>query len=223
MLRTFVGKDPRGWDTRNYFCAAAYRATVHDSTGCTPNLLMLGRDVTMPADIMFGAAQVMADRACTVSYVERVLQTHWAAHVFVRTHVGRVARRQKHSYDRALKPRSFNVGDPVMVLDVPNANKKLGVPWAGPYSILKRVNDLLYGVAMGTTGRRFVHVDMLKPAPPPASSSDDDAPQPGTTHPPNRAVSDEVSDPPTPNPPLVSIRPQCQRRVPGWRQLDLLS
>ena len=60
---------------------------------------------------MFGAAQVMADRACTVSYVKRVLQTHWAAHVFVRTHVGRAARRQKRSYDRALKPRSFNVGD----------------------------------------------------------------------------------------------------------------
>ena len=61
MLRTFVNKDPRGWDTRIYLCAAAYRATVHDSTGCTPNLLMLGRDVTMPADIMFGAAQVTAD------------------------------------------------------------------------------------------------------------------------------------------------------------------
>ena len=223
MLRTFVGKDPRGWDTRIYFCAAAYRATVHDSTGCTPNLLMLGRDVTMPADIMFGAAQVMADRACTVSYVERVLQTHWAAHVFVRTHVGRAARRQKRSYDRALKPRSFNVGDSVMVLDVPNANKKLGVPWAGPYSVLERVNDLLYGVAMGTTGRRFVHVDMLKPAPPPASSSDDDAPQPGTAHPPNRDVPDEVSDSPPPNPPaLLSRRPQRQRRIPGWRQLDLL-
>ena len=224
MLRTFVGKDPRGWDTRIYFCAAAYRATVHDSTGCTPNLLMLGRDVTMPADIMFGAAQVMADRACTVSYVERVLKTHWAAHVFVRTHVGRAARRQKRSYDRALKPRSFNVGDSVMVLDVPNANKKLGVPWAGPYSVLERVNDLLYGVAMGTTGRRFVHVDMLKPAPPPASSSDDDAPQPGTAHPPNRDMPDEVSDSPPPNPPaLLSRRPQRQRRIPGWRQLDLLS
>ena len=201
MLRTFVGKDPRGWDTRIYFCAAAYRATVHDSTGCTPNLLMLGRDVTMPADIMFGAAQVMADRACTVSYVERVLQTHWAAHVFVRTHVGRAARRQKRSYDRALKPRSFNVRDSVMVLDVPNANKKLGVPWAGPYSILKRVNDLLYGVAMGTTGRRFVHVDMLKPASPPASSSEDDAPNPAQpTHPtgPCRTKS-PTRQPPTPH------------------------
>ena len=208
MLCTFVGKDPRGWDTRIYFCAAAYR-----------NLLILGRDVTMPADIMFGAAQVMADRACTVSYVERVLQTHWAAHVFVCTHVGRAARRQQRSYDRALKPHSFNVGDSVMVLDVPNANKKLGVPWAGPYSVLERVNDLLYGVAMGTTGRRS---SLPPPQPPVLTTMPPNPAQP--THPTGTCRMKPPTHPPPPNPPaLATRRSQRQRRVPGWRQLDLLS
>ena len=35
--------------------AAAYRATPQKSTGMTPNMLMLGREVRLRAEIMFGS------------------------------------------------------------------------------------------------------------------------------------------------------------------------
>ena len=232
MLRTFVKCTPTKWATNLPFCTAAYRASVHESTGCTPNLLMMGREVTTPADIMFGSVPRTDRSDCPVGYVEQVRQAHWAAHEFVRTHVGRAARRQKRAYDRSLKPRSFEVGDYVLVLDVPEANRKLGVPWAGPYRVIQKINDLLYKIAMGFTGRRTLHVDMIKPAPPPSSGTDDDVdPQPGPSSSGAEApvplddVSDQQLSPdPQPNSQLAGTgRPRRTNQLPGWRMLDLFS
>ena len=35
----------------------AYNSTEQASTGCTPNLLATGKELTMPVDIMFGSNQ----------------------------------------------------------------------------------------------------------------------------------------------------------------------
>ena len=53
MIKAYLKGEQNEWD-RNLGClAGAYRATVHDSTGMTPNLLMLGREVRLPSEIMY--------------------------------------------------------------------------------------------------------------------------------------------------------------------------
>ena len=53
MLRAYVGDHQRDWDTHLPYLMMAYRSAEHETTGCTPNVLMLGREVATPIDIMY--------------------------------------------------------------------------------------------------------------------------------------------------------------------------
>ena len=52
MLRAKVHDDQTDWDTHLTSCLMAYISSVHESTGETPNQLMLGREVEMPLDVI---------------------------------------------------------------------------------------------------------------------------------------------------------------------------
>jgi transposase InsO family protein len=48
MLSAFVN-----WDEHLPYISMAYRAAEHETTGNTPNCMMLGREVTIPLDIQY--------------------------------------------------------------------------------------------------------------------------------------------------------------------------
>jgi hypothetical protein len=52
-VRCFVFKIPGEWDECIPQIAGALRYCVNLSTGYTPNMLMLGREVSQPVDVMF--------------------------------------------------------------------------------------------------------------------------------------------------------------------------
>jgi len=54
MLGKVVNDSQRDWDPKLPFVLAAYRASVHNSTGYTPNKLFLGRENRMPLDLIMG-------------------------------------------------------------------------------------------------------------------------------------------------------------------------
>ena len=54
MLRQTVSPDQTDWDLLLPALCAAYRATRHESTGESPNMMMLGRELPMPAEVAFG-------------------------------------------------------------------------------------------------------------------------------------------------------------------------
>ena len=41
------------WDERLPYVMLAYRLSVNETTGYTPNMMMLGRDITVPLNIKF--------------------------------------------------------------------------------------------------------------------------------------------------------------------------
>ena len=49
----FVDKSEDNWDEHLSHLAGAIRSSVNRSTGFTPNKLMLGREVNLPADLVF--------------------------------------------------------------------------------------------------------------------------------------------------------------------------
>ena len=53
MLSNYVNDNHRDWDESIPFVMMAYRASQHESTGFTPNMLMLGRESTTPLDIVY--------------------------------------------------------------------------------------------------------------------------------------------------------------------------
>lgn len=52
-VRCFVSKSQDNWDDHLPQLAGAIRSSVNRNTGFTPNKLMLGREVTLPADLVF--------------------------------------------------------------------------------------------------------------------------------------------------------------------------
>jgi hypothetical protein len=53
MLSAFVNEHQNDWDEHLPYIAMAYRAAEHETTGNTPNYMMLGREVTTPLDIQY--------------------------------------------------------------------------------------------------------------------------------------------------------------------------
>ena len=54
MLTKFVSSDQRDWDQKLPLLMLAYRSSEHESTGYSPNKMMLGRETELPADLLYG-------------------------------------------------------------------------------------------------------------------------------------------------------------------------
>ena len=85
---------------------AAYRATVHDSTVYSPNVLMFGGDLCILIDLVWGGAGA-TEYAIPDEFVEAV---QWEAYALARSHQGRRAERNKqHNYDFRTHPIKLEV------------------------------------------------------------------------------------------------------------------
>ena len=164
MLSMFVDQNQQDWDDHLPYVMAAYRATQHKSTGVTPNLLMLNREIDCPIDLMVGPPPSYQQTECPIRYIEWVKSAMSGAFEFTHQQLGLAASRQKRDYNRGLKPREFKEGDWVWRWYPPTANQKLGLGWVGPYLIVKRLSYLTYRIQRSEDSRPLVvHVDHLKP------------------------------------------------------------
>ncbi|CAC5378745.1 unnamed protein product [Mytilus coruscus] len=110
MIRAYLKGEQTDWDINLGCLAAAYRATPHESTGLTPNLLMLGKEVRLPAELMFGSVFNGQNRIETYGeYVEILKERMLRAHSVVRKHLQAADKRQKDNYDAKL---SFQIYQP---------------------------------------------------------------------------------------------------------------
>ena len=57
MLRAVVSEFGSDWDDHLPYVLLAHRSTVRESVNFTPNILMFGREVRVPVDIMYGDRQ----------------------------------------------------------------------------------------------------------------------------------------------------------------------
>jgi hypothetical protein len=68
MLSAFVNEHQHDWDEHLPYISIAYRAAEHETTGNTPNYMMLGREVTTPLDIQY----------CMPRSIAHIPQNRWA-------------------------------------------------------------------------------------------------------------------------------------------------
>ena len=87
MLSTFVQENQRNWDHLLPLLSMAYRSAIHESTGCTPNELMFGREVRLPVDLMFGVPHANVASPDCATYAWNVKQQVEIVHQFARDHL----------------------------------------------------------------------------------------------------------------------------------------
>ena len=141
VLKPLVNLQLDDWDEQCEFVCHAYNATVHASTKCTPNLLVFGEDIIMPADLVFGVVGMNQSLPCQVMFVESLRNRFREAYEMVRIELKKNAKWQKVGYDTGLKIRKFAVGDKVLRIHAPLANIKLAANWDGPFVITEVISE----------------------------------------------------------------------------------
>jgi hypothetical protein len=165
MLKAYVNDNRDDWDDHLPYVIMAYRATVHESTGCSPNLMMLGRELSMPIDLVMGPPPCPSESyRCPVEYVEWLRQALCGAHQHARQHLQQSTSRQKSHYDLRHYPKTYEPEQFVWRWYPPAAKQKLGKGWTGPYKIIScpSPHNCVIQKTPETAAIR-VHIDHLKP------------------------------------------------------------
>ena len=164
MLQCVVNDNPKGWDTHLPYLMMAYNSSVHDTTKCTPNMLLFGNENRLPVDLMYAETSVEEmSPQCPCEYVEWVRDASREAFSKAREHIKKNAERESRLYDKNTFLREFNVGNWVWVLYPPEFRNKFGHAWQGPYLVTKRLGTVNYVVQKGPNERKItLHVDHMK-------------------------------------------------------------
>ena len=121
----------------------AYRSSVHESAGETPNMLMLGREIEVILDAI---TESSPDAPSLTTEYAVALQLQLASvHEVARLHLGKAAERQKRNYDKRVSSKPFQVGNSVWLHNIlrrKGRNPKLGSPWEGPYLVVSVLSDV---------------------------------------------------------------------------------
>ena len=162
MLSMFVQENQADWEDVLPYVMMAYRSTVHDTTGCSPCLMMLGRELGLPLDITRGPPPGDPSE-CTVHYTQQLQQKLRQAHEVAQIMLTRRTAHQKRMYDRKARPRRPEIGKWVWYYYTPFANKKLALPWTGPYLVIDLPTEVTAAIQMTPSSPvKIVHVDYLK-------------------------------------------------------------
>jgi hypothetical protein len=165
MLTAFITKDNReDWDLALPYVMMAYRSTPNESTGITPNMMMLGRELTLPLDLQYPPPECPnLEYKCSTTYVEWVRSIQREAHELARTYLDNAAVRQRRYYDLGSRSYDIEVGNWVYLKDHANKKTKLAPRWKGPYLVVSKKSPVTYGIQKDADDPVAVHhVDALK-------------------------------------------------------------
>ena len=160
-------KRQRDWDQQLPYACFAYRSAVQESTGETPNMLMLGREVRLPIDLMAPAPAEEDQTFPDVDFADDLRHRIRKAHDRVRHNLQQATRRQKKDYDRHATTVEVKVGDFVWLHNRTRKRgmtKKLASRWIGPFLILHKLSDVIIRIQRTKNSKPMVvHVDRTKP------------------------------------------------------------
>lgn len=220
ILGKVVAENQRDWDVHLPYAVAAYRATIHESTGYSPNFLMFGHEVRPPLDVIMGLPVTSSTPGIAVhEFVDEKLDHMRAAYGAVRESLKKAAERQKHHYDLRVKPAAFQPNDSVWLWTTRRQQGKTP-KWqrrfVGPYVVVEKIGPVNYHIRRSAKSKPFVvHVDKLRPYLSPDAPAAGREPDNGqrTVQSSNDDSTDVQEEATTPSTSVT--RPQRTRTLPG--------
>lgn len=169
ILATTAERCHWDWDIMIPYAVMAYRATKHSSTGFTPNMMLFGREVTEPIDLVAGLPPGHESAQTPPQYVTQLRERLELAHQITRDALGQSVERAKKQYDKNVCRTLYHTGDAVWHLvkgtkRVRDKVRKFLPSYEGPYFVLGQLDDLVYRIKKGPKAKvKVVHHDKLKP------------------------------------------------------------
>ena len=155
------------WDLAIPACLLAYRAAEHASTGYTPAFLVYGRELRVPADVLFAPPREWGIQR-KKPYPHAIREHLWRAHCNARHKLHLSHKYQKDYYDKQVHGAPLVEGDKVWYTDTPLSgdSEKFNRPWQGPYVVIRVLNEATVKIKPlgGEDSEAFVvHMNKLKP------------------------------------------------------------
>ena len=187
MLAKVVSSNQKDWDVHLPYVLCAYRSSRHESTGFSPNYLVLGRELRAPIDVVCGQPEterVQFESASDFVRDRQVLMDE--AFRLVRQNLKASLDRNKKYYDLKVKPNKYEIGDFVYYF-YPRKYEKKSQKWQkmyiGPMLVIKVLGPTNYLIQKSPRSVPLVvHVDKLKSYSGPALKAWVELPVPGTGH-----------------------------------------
>lgn len=88
------------WDMMIPFAVMAYRATKQSSTGLTPNMMIFGREITEPVDLVAGLPPDHSRASTPPQYVLQLRERLELSHQLARVALGRSVEWAKRQYEK---------------------------------------------------------------------------------------------------------------------------
>ena len=166
IIRCFIKDDQKSWDEYLPFVGAAIRAMQNRQTGYSANFMMFGRELTMPADLVFKSPTIDTQHDNAPEFVKRLYKVMQEAHQIARERLKSTQFRQKKTYDVKLRQSTYSSGDLVYKLDSSakaGVCRKLQSPWIGPFLVIDVKKFPLLKIR-GQRKEETVHHDRVKNA-----------------------------------------------------------
>ena len=169
MGKAYLCGEQRDWDLHLGCLAGAYRATPNESTKLSPNLLTIGREVRLPAELVFSSKNTCdgLDITSYGEYVDQLRQKMQYAHEVARKHLSSSAKRSKEIYDTKVSVNQYQVGDVVWLLQEARhvgECQKLVRLYEDPYLLIRKYSDINFLLQLDGQGKtKPSHHNKLKP------------------------------------------------------------
>ncbi|GFV15901.1 retrovirus-related Pol polyprotein from transposon 412 [Trichonephila clavipes] len=141
------------------------RSAVHETSGYSPSQMLFGSDLRLPADLLFSRPPdaPMAPK----EYIEKLQERMEEMHHLSRERIGMAAEKMKTRYDARATGHDFREDDKVWLW---NPKRRKGLPpklqtnWEGPYTVLKRLNDVVVRIQKSPHSEpKVIHYNRLAP------------------------------------------------------------
>ena len=169
MLRAFVSENKETWAHWLPLLEWAYNASIHSSTGCTPNFLMFGFEPRTPIDFLLPKDQGQDVNRSDSERWLALLQMHRDS---ARRAIAHAQHHQARSFNKGRKPLTdLKEGDKVLVnphslewQESKGEGAKLTSRWIGPFEITQKINPNVYRLRMGDNypGSPVINIQHLK-------------------------------------------------------------
>ncbi|GFW66573.1 retrovirus-related Pol polyprotein from transposon 412 [Trichonephila clavipes] len=144
-LSLLVTNNQQDWDKKLPFFSLVYRSAVHETTGYSPSQMLFGRDLRLLADLLF--IRPPDAPLAPEQYIEKLQARMEEMHNLATEKIGMASEKMKTRYDTRATGHDFHEGDKVWLWN-PKRRKgispKLQTNWEGPYTVLKRLNDVVF-------------------------------------------------------------------------------
>jgi len=167
MLGKVVSENQRDWDNHVAYVLAAYNATEHSATGYSPNMLVYGRELRFPNELMYTDVDECETMAVSsIDFVAERQELFKKAFAIAREMLGNTAERSKKRLDMQVKTTAYDVGDWVYYF-CPRHRVGRSPKWqrfySGPFLVVEKLGAVNLRIQKSPRANAIiVHLDKVK-------------------------------------------------------------